>query len=127
MRVCRAERGDLCTFHSYRHQVLLAPSTFMGTDSTTTCFFLRFRIVSPPALSLRSGAVVILTSASRSGGEVRITEAERPRRIHPGRRGCQAGIAARSARTGGAVLYGGCTAAVRVLRVLAMNTWRHLS
>jgi hypothetical protein len=32
---------------------------------------------------------VILTSATRSGGEVRITEAERPRHIHPGRTGCQ--------------------------------------
>jgi hypothetical protein len=40
---------------------------------------------------------MILTSAARSGGEVRITEAERPRRIHPGQRGCQAGIVARSA------------------------------
>jgi len=34
---------------------------------------------------LPRGAVVILTSAARSGGEVRITEAERPRRIRPGR------------------------------------------
>ena len=36
--------------------------------------------------SLRSGAVVILTSAARSGGEVRITEAERPPLVSPGRR-----------------------------------------
>jgi hypothetical protein len=43
---------------------------------------------------------VILTSAPRSGREVRITEAERPRRIHPGRRGCQAGIAVRSTCSG---------------------------
>ena len=41
---------------------------------------------------------MILTSASRSGGEVRITEAQRPRHVNPGRRGCQAGIEARSAR-----------------------------
>jgi hypothetical protein len=41
---------------------------------------------------------MILTSAARSGGEVRITEAERPRHLTPGRRGCQAGIAAHSAR-----------------------------
>jgi hypothetical protein len=52
----------------------------------------------PPQLSLRSGAVVILTSAARSGGEVRITEAERPRHVSPGRRGCWAGIAPDSRR-----------------------------
>jgi hypothetical protein len=40
---------------------------------------------------------MILTSAARSGGEVRITEAERPRRIHPGQTGCQAESAAYSA------------------------------
>jgi hypothetical protein len=52
----------------------------------------------PPVFSflLRSGAVVILTSASRSGGEVRITEAERPRHVTPGRRRCRTGIAAHS-------------------------------
>lgn len=32
---------------------------------------------------------MILTSAPRSGGEVGITEAERSRRIHPGRRGAE--------------------------------------
>jgi hypothetical protein len=45
--------------------------------------------LTPPTFSLRSGAVVILTSASRSGGEVRITEAQRPRHVHPGRRGAE--------------------------------------
>jgi len=40
---------------------------------------------------------VILISPPRSGGEVRITEAQRPERISPGRRGCQVGIAAYSA------------------------------
>jgi hypothetical protein len=70
-------------------------------------------IASPSACSLRSGAVVILTSASRSGGEVRITEAERPPHVIPGRRGCQTGIAARSVRTAGAVLYGHCVALPR--------------
>jgi ribosome modulation factor len=44
---------------------------------------------------------MILTSAARSGGEVRITEAERPRRIYPGQSGYQAGIAARSAHMRG--------------------------
>jgi hypothetical protein len=33
---------------------------------------------------------VILTSASRSGGEARIMEAERLRRIHQGQSGCKA-------------------------------------
>jgi hypothetical protein len=42
---------------------------------------------SPLHFPLRSGAVVILTSATRSGGEVRITEAERPRHVHQGQRG----------------------------------------
>jgi hypothetical protein len=41
---------------------------------------------------------VILTSAARSGGEVRITETERSKRVSAGRRGDWAGIAARSAR-----------------------------
>ena len=50
---------------------------------------------------------MILTSAARSGGEVRITEAERPRRIHPGRRECRAGNAARSAARADAALGGG--------------------
>ena len=35
----------------------------------------------------RSAAGVILTSASRSGGEVRITEAERSDHVFPGRKG----------------------------------------
>ena len=54
---------------------------------------------SPLNLSLRSGAVVILTSASRSGGEVRITEAQRSDRVPAGGRGCRARIAARNAGT----------------------------
>ena len=61
---------------------------------------------------LPRGAVVILTSAARSGGEVRITEAERPRRIRPGRGGCQAGIAAQSAARAGAAAAGGYVVAV---------------
>jgi WD40 repeat protein len=48
---------------------------------------------------------VILTSAPRSRGEVRITEAERPRHVCPGRMGCQTGIAARSAARTDAALY----------------------
>jgi hypothetical protein len=46
---------------------------------------------------------MILTSAARSGGEVRITEAERPRHVNPGQRRTKAGIAVHSgclARTG---------------------------
>jgi hypothetical protein len=80
---CRAKRGALCAFPGHLHWFSLAP-TVIGTVITTTTIPDR-----PPLLelSLRSGAVVILTSAARSGGEVRITEAERPRRIHPGRRG----------------------------------------
>jgi hypothetical protein len=53
---------------------------------------------STPPASLRSGAGGILTSAARSVGEVRILEAERPSHETPGRKGCRAGIAARSAR-----------------------------
>jgi hypothetical protein len=44
---------------------------------------------------------VILTSAPRSGGEVRITEAERPRHVYPGRTGYTTGIAVRSGHTRG--------------------------
>jgi hypothetical protein len=71
------------------HWFCFAPSTVMGTDSTPAFFLLRFRLTSSSTFRLRSGAGVILTSAARSGGEVRITEAERSRRIHPGRRGAR--------------------------------------
>ena len=74
----------------------------MGTVITTTSIPERSPLLN--LFLLRSGAVVILTSAARSGGEVRITEAERPRHVNPGQRGCQAGIAARSACNAGATL-----------------------
>jgi hypothetical protein len=81
--------GFACTFHGHWY------------GQHPTCFP-RFRIALPSStFLLRSGAVVILTSAARSGGEVRITEAQRPRHIRPGRRGCRAGIAAGSARMRG--------------------------
>ena len=35
------QRGTLCTFHGYPALVLFAPSTAIGTDSTTTCFSYR--------------------------------------------------------------------------------------
>lgn len=44
---------------------------------------------------------MILTSAARSGGEVRITEAERTGRIRPGRRGAGAGTVAHDACASG--------------------------
>jgi hypothetical protein len=87
--------GFACTFHG--HEYGQHHNMFLTYRDLDWSHFLGF---------LRSGAVVILTSAARSGGEVRITEAERPRRIHPGRRGCRAGIAVCSAPTGGIVLSG---------------------
>ena len=67
--------GLVCTFHGH------------GYGQHHNLFFLpRFRVDPVLSFSLRSGAVVILTSAARSGGEVRITEAERPRHVRPGRR-----------------------------------------
>jgi len=66
--------------------VLVASSSVMGMVSTSALFFLlRFRIGSPSGL---------------------LTEAERPRRIHPGQSGYQAGIVAHSARTSGSGLCG---------------------
>ena len=98
MRVMHRQAWGPRTFRGHPAPVLFAPSTVMGTVSTTACFFFDSGLANPSWASLRSGAVVILTSASRSGGEVRITEAQRPRHVNPGRRGCQAGIEARSAR-----------------------------
>lgn len=43
---------------------------------------------------------MILTLASRSGGEVRITEAQRSDPVLTGQAGCKAGIAACNARIG---------------------------
>jgi hypothetical protein len=81
-RYAARQRGALCTFHGHPALVLLAPSTAMGTVSTTTYFLTAIPLLLLLLLllyfSLRSGAVVILTSAARNGGEVRITEAERP-------------------------------------------------
>lgn len=44
---------------------------------------------------------MILTSAARSVGEVRITEAERSDRVFPGRKGYLAEVAACTANTSG--------------------------
>jgi hypothetical protein len=79
----------------------------------------------PVRFSLRSGAVVILTSAARSGGEVRITEAERPRPIHPGQTGCQTGIAAPSPGAGGRCIMGQvCRTCPRAVRPQDSNSGR---
>jgi hypothetical protein len=83
------QRGALCSFRSYPALVLLC--TFLGHGYGQHPRF--YLVAIPPHLllllyfSLRSGAVVILTSAARSGGEVGITEAERSGPILPGRRG----------------------------------------
>jgi hypothetical protein len=41
---CHAERGALCSFHGHQALVLFAPSTVIGTVSTTTCFLTAIRI-----------------------------------------------------------------------------------
>jgi hypothetical protein len=92
--------GALGTFPGHMRWFLLAPSPVMCTVTTTRTIPDWSPLLS---FSLRSGAVVILTSAARSGGEVRITEAERPPTRLPWQeevRG-RAGIAADSAHLGG--------------------------
>ena len=53
---------------------------------------------------------MILTSASRSGGEVRITEAERLGHVYPGRRGAKRESRRAVPAPAGAALYGRCAA-----------------
>ena len=103
---CRAERGALGTFHGHRHWYLLALSSSIGTDSTPILgCILRFQIGAPPGTSLRSGAVVILTSAARSGG-VGQDHGGGTAPTHPPRQEeCQTEIAAHSDRLGRALRY----------------------
>ena len=68
--------GFVCTFHGHRYGELP---------------HLLFELTLPSQPSERSGVGVILTSAARSGGEVRITETERSERVSAGRRGCRRG------------------------------------
>jgi hypothetical protein len=83
---------------------LAAPSTVMVWTPPDLLFLHDLDWSPSPGLLLRSGAVVILTSATRSGGEVRITEAERPGHVSPGRRGYRTGITAHSISRAGAAL-----------------------
>jgi hypothetical protein len=83
MRVCRAKRCALCTFHGHVRWFCLhlPPASVRRAPQYV------FELTTTPTTVQRSVAGVILTSASRSGSEVRITEAERGDRILPGRIG----------------------------------------
>ena len=119
------QRGALGSFHRHPALVLLAPSPVSWYGQHPHLFFLqRFRI-RLPSWALRSGAVVILTSAARSGGEVRITEAERPRHVIPGRRGVEPESRRIVAVWANAALCCRCASCIQVSTRIP-HTWRAL-